>query len=95
MTETDLDPILDLQNINTTQEINSYKHNEYIGPQIQEEKQEGVFRLIGGNPNGLVLNARGGEYGEYIEEAKRMSADAIALFELNLDTHKPRIKKLI
>ena len=41
--ESDLDPIADLQQINTTQEQNSYLNNEYIGTQITEKKREGVF----------------------------------------------------
>ena len=85
-TDFDINPLLALRNPPTDQELISYEQNKYIGTPITETKEENVFRLIGGNPNGLKLNARGGELSEYMEQAKQMSADAVLLFEVNLDT---------
>ena len=98
-----IDPVLEedsnsqgiFQDITNSQNNKRYQHHEYIGLLINEDKDKGIYRVIGGNPNGLKLNAKGGELSEYIEEAKHMSADTIALYEINLDTHIPVVTKLI
>ena len=80
---------------NTQQNYQQFSHNTFIGQQILENKSDGIFRLIAGNPNGLKLNATGGDLHEYLEEAKRMSADAILLYEINLDTQQHKVKQTI
>lgn len=93
--EEDMDERAAFRDTTNTQESDRYQNSDYIGPIINEDKNDGVYRIIGGNPNGLTLNAKGGDYSEYLEEVKRMGADTIALYEINLDTQKSQVKKLL
>jgi hypothetical protein len=78
-----------------TQLAQALAHNKHIGTIITEEKGEDVFRVYCGNPRGLRLDARGGEFAEYLEEMKRMSVDTVCLYEINLDTTKGKVQKTI
>ena len=55
MTEFDLDPQDILLN-NTSQRLHSYANNDHVGNPIKEEKDDGLWRVVGGNPNGFTLN---------------------------------------
>ena len=76
-----------------TQEYRNLTENKYIGQPITEEKGKDVYRLYAGNPNGVKIGPKGGEYGEYLEEMKRMKSDTTCLFEVNLDTLKHEIRE--
>jgi exonuclease III len=80
-------------NNETTTNATKYPSHAYIGTPIKEAKQEGIFRLFAGNPNGLNLGVSGGDLSEYLEEMKRMQSDAVCLSEINLDTNKNSTKK--
>ena len=82
-------------NIDNTQQNHNLENNKYIGTEIDHRKADGVFRVIGGNPNGIKITEKGGELAEYLEEAKRMSADTVMMYEINLDTQKPKVKQVI
>jgi hypothetical protein len=41
----------------------------------------------------VKIGPKGGEYGEYLEEMKRMKSDTTCLFEVNLDTLKHEIRE--
>ena len=79
----------------TTQENRNYAKNEYIGPPISDEKADGTYRLYAGNPNGLKLGPKGGDWSEHCEKLKILQVDTGCLFEINLDTTKHQIKKLL
>ena len=40
---------------------NNQQHNEFIGDKIIETKPEGTYRVYGCNPNGIQVEAKGGE----------------------------------
>ena len=77
----------------TTQEHRNFTHNEYIGTEITHEKEENIFRLHGGNPNGFNLGISGGDYQEYCEELKRYQTDTACLYKINIDTQKHKTKE--
>ena len=78
-----------------SQENRNYAANKYIGTPINEEKDKGTYRVYAGDPNGLKLGPKGGQWHEYCEEVKRMQADTTCLFEINLDTTKHKVKKIL
>jgi hypothetical protein len=83
-----IDDILDLPAL----ESRNYTNNSYIGTVITEEKSNDTTRILGCNPNGIKLKHSGEEYNEFLEEVKRLQADVTCLYEINLDTHKPKVK---
>ena len=79
----------------TTQENRNYAKNKHIGLPITDEKDKGTYRLYAGNPNGLKLGPKGGDWSDYCEAIKRLQVDTGCLFEINLDTTKYSIKNIL
>ena len=92
MNKTDKDPQENTQNTNTTQENKNFTYNDYIGTIITETKEDNIFRVYSGNPRGLSVTNKGGDWSEYLEEMNRMQADVVCLFEINLDTTKTKVQ---
>ena len=67
--------------------------NNFIGDAYKNQKPPNTFRLHAGNPNGLKVDRLENEYAEYLRSMATIEADCIALYEINLDTQKPAIKK--
>jgi hypothetical protein len=40
------------------------KSNDHIGPTVCDKTHDSVIRMYFGNPNGLTINANGGEFSE-------------------------------
>jgi hypothetical protein len=76
-------------------ENNNYSNFKHIGMPITEdqEKGENVFRVFGGNPDGLQVTQGGGQFDEYLEQTKTMQCDVTCIYELNLDTTKHTVKQ--
>ena len=79
MTEFDLDPQDMLRNP-TIQQLHSYANNDHIGNPIKEEKADGLWRVVGVNPNDFTLNDKGGDFAEFCLVLKLISADAACGF---------------
>ena len=93
MADYGLDQTTALHNPETTQQTRNISQNNYIGNKIDETKSDETFRIYCGNPNGLNLGRSGGDWTEYCEQVKRLSVDALCLFEVNLDTQKSAVKR--
>jgi hypothetical protein len=69
--------------------------NDLIGHPTSEPKPADTLRLYFGNPNRLTLDARGGDFREYLDLMKHIEVDIIGLFEHNLDTQKASVKLIL
>ena len=63
--------------------------NSFIGTPPPEDKLDHVFQLLCGNPNGINLGSRGGDFTDYCKERYRFHADTYCLYEHNLDSYNP------
>ena len=64
---------IDTSDLNQDEYSNNTRDN-YMGNEI-EDKEDGVFRIYGCNPNGINLDINGGDYNEFLEEMDRFQAD--------------------
>ncbi len=80
-----------LQHPETTQHTINITENDHIGTKIDETKAPETFRIYCGNINGLNLGRSGGDWIQYCEHKKRLSVDAVCLYEVNLDTQKSTV----
>ena len=69
--------------------------NNFIGDPYKNQKPPNTFRLHAGNPNGIKVEKFDNDYAEYLRSMALIDADCVAMFEINLDTQKPAIKKTL
>lgn len=71
-------------------------HTGYIGTPPPDLKPTNTFRIYHTNPNGLTIHeTQQCDLHEHCLELNHISADVCAFSEINLDTHKHNVRKII